>query len=93
MVCIEVGHVMIEYSTGTVYDVTYYTACPSPYKLPSYTTVWADMLTWMLENYGKCSEVDGPGVWTKGQRWYANNGRLWIRDAEDLIMFKLRWGM
>jgi hypothetical protein len=53
-----------------------------------YDKLWADMKNWCTETFGKTPK---DGVWTPGARWYANNGKFWLKDEADLLLFTLRW--
>jgi hypothetical protein len=86
----------IEYSEGQVYGTRYYTARPqwagSTGTWSSFSNeAWNEMLSWILETFGP-SETDN-GTVIPGQRWYVDGNRFWFRENEDLVMFKLRWGV
>jgi hypothetical protein len=86
----------IEYSEGRVYGTRYYTARPqwagSTGTWSSFSNeAWNEMLSWILETFGP-SETDN-GTVIPGQRWYVDGNRFWFRENEDLVMFKLRWGV
>ena len=77
-------------STGTVYDTQYQTAMPSwnPSRHGWYNPEWNEMMAWCVKTFGPTAK---DGVWTPGERWYANNSKFWFRDEADLLMFVLRW--
>lgn len=77
-------------STGTVSGTKYYIAKPTwnPSKHGWYNQEWNDMMTWCVKMFAPTAE---DGVWTPGERWYANNSKFWFRDEADLLMFVLRW--
>lgn len=37
-------------------------------------------------------ETDG-GTIVPRQRWYVDGNRFWFQELDDLLMFKLRWGV
>jgi len=74
----------IDVDEGTVYgDQRYYTAAPLEAGKE-----WPHMMSWMVSTFGPTAK---DGIWTSGQRWYANNARFWFRDQADLTLFLLRW--
>lgn len=77
-------------STGTVSGTKYYIAKPTwnPSKHGWYNQEWNDMMAWCVKMFAPTAE---DGVWTPGERWYANNSKFWFRDEADLLMFVLRW--
>lgn len=76
------GWTSFELSEGTVYGQTYSTVGPQS------GAQWDAMMAWMVETFGPTAH---DGVWTPGQRWYANNAKFWFRDKQDLEWFVLRW--
>ena len=49
---------------------------------------WNDMITWVVDTFGPTAR---DGVWTPGQRWYANNARFYFKDIKDRDWFIMRW--
>ena len=49
---------------------------------------WREVAAW-------CEQTYGPIVNGGGSRWYRNdivtNGKLWIRDEQDLMWLRLKW--
>lgn len=74
----------IELSTGKVYDQEYHTAAPI-----NASKEWPSMMSWMIQTFGPVTAKDG--IWTPGQRWYANNAKFWFKDKRDLMLFVLKW--
>jgi len=52
---------------------------------------WQDMLAWCVETFGPSGTEEKPGVWSRDQRWYANNARFLFRNDQDRDWFLLRW--
>lgn len=49
---------------------------------------WPHMMRWMIDTFGPTAK---DGIWTPGQRWYANNARFWFRQEQDLMLFVMKW--
>jgi hypothetical protein len=77
-------------STSTVSGTQYQTAMPSwnPSRHGWHNPEWNEMIEWCVQMFGPTAK---DGVWTPGERWYANNAKFWFRDEADLLMFILRW--
>lgn len=80
-----VGNVVsyrLDISEGRVAGARYYTVEPVG------QCDWYEMQKWMVETFGETAD---DGVWTPGERWYANNSKFWFRNRKDLDWFVLRW--
>lgn len=49
---------------------------------------WNQMMAWMVATFGPSAK---DGIWTPGQRWYANNAMFYFRNEQDRDWFLLRW--
>ena len=80
-------------SLGSVYGVPYYIVRPKIDHLPSDQAIalWNEMVRWCVEEYGPSNYNNSPGAVAFGRRWYVNNAMFWIKDQDDLIIFKLRF--
>ena len=90
---------ILEFDTGKVYGMRYYTVKPvweppSVYSLNGWhNKAWNDMMTWCVETYGPSTS----SIWSEnsipepGERWYANNSKFWFRREQDRDWFVLRW--
>jgi len=78
----SVNHVGIGYA----YDMPYHQIDPivSPNE-------WNKMIAWCVSVFGPSGTPGAPGVWTPGDRWYANDAKFWFRDKKDCEWFLLRW--
>jgi hypothetical protein len=81
---IEQQKFYIEIEYGNVYDVQYHVAKPINAEQQ-----WPHMMSWVIQTFGPIIAKDG--MWTPGQRWYANNARFWFQNEADLALFLLRW--
>lgn len=83
---------IIERSEGRVFGARYWTVHPviSWDLAGDWGNIdsWNKMMEWMVETFGPTAD---DGVFTPGQRWYANNAKFWFRNEEDLLVFLLRW--
>lgn len=75
-----------------------YTGVGHVYGLPYHQVVpvllhseWSEIEQWCQDIFGPSGTQDKPGVWTPGERWYANSGKLFFREETDLSCFLLRW--
>ena len=87
----DLGDYKLHTDVSTVYGKEYYTVQPVGWMHADDNHQWHDMMRWMLDTFGPCSEDQGPGVWTPDQRWYVNNAKFWFRDVKDRDWFIMRW--
>jgi hypothetical protein len=52
---------------------------------------WNNLIDWCVNTFGPSGTSGAPGVWTPGDRWYANNAKFFFRDKTDCEWFLLRW--
>ena len=81
---IEQQEFYIEIDSGKIYDADYHVAKPI-----NAAQQWPHMMSWVIQTFGPITAKDG--MWTPGQRWYANNAKFWFRNQADLTLFLLRW--
>ena len=75
----------LEFDTGKVYGMRYYTVKPvweppSVYSLNGWhNDKWADMMEWCVKTFGpsKNSIWINEGIPTPNERWYANNSKFY----------------
>ena len=72
--------------TDSVFDMTYHNVTPIVSS-----GEWNEMIAWCVSVYGPSGTPGMPGVWSPGDRWYANNAKFWFRDKPDCEWFMLRW--
>jgi len=63
----------------------------SPYS-PSWSiegniSTWTALQEWCENNFG----IVGDPWSTTAERWYYNNGKIFLRNEKDLSLFVLRW--
>ena len=71
---------------GNVFDEVYHLVNPTVFA-----SEWSDIVAWCVDTFGPSGTDENPGVWTPGERWYANNGKVWFREKADCEWFILRW--
>ena len=74
--------------TGTVFGQTYHTVEPRNLEWQDSREMWDSMMLWCHTTFGADSSV-----WRiePNQRWYANAGKFWFLNKQDLAWFMLRW--
>ena len=74
--------------TGTkyVYDMPYHQIYPV-----ISAEEWNETIAWCVNMFGPSGTPGAPGVWTPGDRWYANNAMFWFREKADCEWFLLRF--
>ena len=83
----DLGPYKLKLDTHDYKGVTYYVAQPVGW-LHIEEARWNHMMAWVIETFGPTSK---DGIWTAGERWYANNARFYFRDIKDRDWFVLRW--
>lgn len=86
----DLGPYKLKLSTFDFNGETYYEVKPVGWMHKD-ELQWNDMMTWVVETFGPSGTKENPGVWTPGERWYANNARFYFRDIKDRDWFVLRW--
>ena len=86
----DLGPYKLKLSTFDFNGETYYEVKPVGWMHKD-ELQWNDMMTWVVETFGPSGTKENPGVWTPGERWYANNARFYFRDIKDRDWFILRW--
>jgi hypothetical protein len=71
---------------GYAYDMPYHQIDPIVSA-----NEWNEMITWCVSIFGPSGTPGAPGVWTPGDRWYANDAKFWFRDKPDCEWFLLRF--
>jgi hypothetical protein len=84
----DLGPFRIKIAEYVVHGEIYYEAAPVGWMLVEDGPTWRDMMVWVTETF---SSTANDGVWTSGQRWYANNSRFYFRNVEDRDWFILKW--
>ncbi len=84
----DLGHFRIKLAEYEVHGETYYTATPVGWMLADIDITWKNLLDWVTETFGPTAQ---DGVWSAGERWYANNASFYFRNLEDRDWFLLRW--
>ena len=83
----DLGPYKLKLSTYDFNGETYYEVKPVGWMHKDELR-WNDMITWVVETFGPTAY---DGVWTPGERWYANNARFYFRNIKDRDWFVLRW--
>jgi hypothetical protein len=84
----DLGPYRIKLSEYDIYGETYHAATPVGWMLDDKNITWKEILDWVTETFGPTAE---DGVWSAGERWYANNSSFYFRNLEDRDWFLLRW--
>ena len=85
----DLGPFKLKLSEYDFNGTTYYIVKPVGWMHKGELT-WNDMMTWVIDTFGPTAR---DGVWTPGQRWYANNARFYFKDIKDRDWFVLRWSV
>ena len=83
----DLGPYKLKLSVIEIHDESYYEVKPVGWMHKD-ELQWNDMITWVVETFGPTAK---DGVWTPGQRWYANNARFYFKDIKDRDWFIMRW--
>lgn len=71
-----------------VYGAKYWTVMPTWDSWGDRTLYWDSLTDWCKDTFGGTGDLFNQEPVAK---WYANSGRIWIRDEKDLTAFLLRW--
>ena len=83
----DLGPYKLKLSVIEIHDESYYEVKPVGWMHRDELR-WNDMIAWVVDTFGPTAR---DGVWTPGQRWYANNARFYFKDIKDRNWFVLRW--
>lgn len=83
----DLGPYKLKLSVIEIHDELYYEVRPVGWMHKD-ELQWNDMITWVVDTFGPTAR---DGVWTPGQRWYANNARFYFKDIKDRDWFIMRW--
>lgn len=86
----DLGPYRLKLSSVEIHDELYYEVKPVGWMHKD-ELQWNAMITWVVETFGPSGTKENPGVWTAGERWYANNARFYFKDIKDRDWFVLRW--
>jgi hypothetical protein len=73
---------------ATVFGCKYFSLEPSWDKWGNRKEEWDNWVRWCVLTYGGTGDLFTQEPVAK---WYANSGRLWFRNEEDVTMFLLKW--
>lgn len=85
----DLGPFKLKLSEYDFNGTTYYIVKPVGWMHKEELT-WNEMITWVVDTFGPTAY---DGVWTPGERWYANNARFYFKDIKDRDWFVLRWSV